>query len=596
VSEKRVVRRLAALLVADAVGYSGRMREDETATHHMVMADLAGLLAPSVREHGGRVVKKTGDGLLAEFSSVVDCVQCALQIQETVAGRRSAGPEERRLLYRIGINLGDIIVEPDDIYGDGVNLAMRLQGLAEPGGILLSGDAYRHVKGKLNAGFEDLGDQTVKGIAEPVRAYRVLLAGLAPAGKQAAVAPRSHSPAMPSIIVLPFDNLSGDLSQGYFSDGITNDIITDLSKYSELFVIASHTAFTYKGRHVKVQDIGRDLGVRYLVEGSVQRAGDRVRINAQLIESSSGRHLWAERYDRPMQDVFLLQDEIVQTIVGTLVGQVSRSERQRALHSRPDSLEAYDIYLRGRAAWHEWSKESNRNAEELFAKAIELDPTFAHAYGYLAYTLVQGSLVGWERSPEKLQRACELAQKAVALGPSDSDNYWSLAGAYVHSREFDKGMAAFARAVELNPNNPNLLVDMADALVFVGRPEEAIAHIERAMRLNPIHPDFYLWSLGIALYYAGRYAESVAALTRMSDPPNLVRRHLAANYVRLGRLAEARRVAAEFLIQQPAYTLEQEKARPFRDPKVLEAFMADLQRAGLPKGTDERGEKSRSSG
>jgi TolB-like protein len=597
VSEKRVVRRLAALLVADAVGYSGRMREDETATHHLVMADLASLLAPSVREHGGRVVKTTGDGLLAEFSSVVDCVQCALQIQEAVAGRPSAGPEERRLLYRIGINLGDIIVEPDDIYGDGVNVAVRLQGLAEPGGILLSGDAYRHVRGKLSAGFEDLGDQVVKGFTEPVRAYRVLMAGVPASGQRDAAATlRSLGPAMPSIIVLPFDNLSGDLSQGYFSDGITNDIITDLSKYSELFVIASHTSFTYKGKHVKVQDIGRELGVRYLVEGSVQRAEDRVRINAQLIEASSGRHLWAERYDRPMQDVFRLQDEIVQTIVGTLVGQVSRSEGRRALHSRTDSLEAYDIYLRGRAAWHDWRKESNRKAEELFAKAIELDPTFAHAYGYLAYTLLQGSLVGWERSPEKLQRACELAQKAVTLAPSDSDNYWSLAGAYVYSREFDKGMAAFARAVELNPNNPNLLVDMADALVFVGRPEEAIVHIERAMRLNPIHPDFYLWSLGIALYYAGRYAESVAALTRMSDPPNLVRRHLAANYVRLGRLVEARRVAAEFLIQQPAYTLEQEKARPFRDPSVLEAFIADLQRAGLPKGSDERGEKSRSNG
>jgi adenylate cyclase len=593
VSEKRVVRRLAALLVADAVGYSGRMREDETATHHLVMADLASLLAPSVREHGGRVVKTTGDGLLAEFSSVVDCVQCAMQIQEAVASRRSAGPEEGRLLYRIGINLGDIIVEPDDIYGDGVNLATRLQGLAEPGGILLSGDAYRHVKGKLNTGFEDLGEQVVRGITEPVRTYRVLSAGLAPVGKRDAAVPRSHGPSMPPIIVLPFDNLGGDMDQGYFSDGITNDIITDLSKYSELFVIASHTAFAYKGKHVKVQDISRELGVRYLVEGSVQRAEDRVRINAQLIDASSGRHLWAERFDRPMRDVFRLQDEIVQTIVGTLVGRVGISEHQRALHSRTDSLEAYDVYLRGRAAWHDWSKESNERAHQLFAKAIELDPTFAPAYGYLSYTLIQAMLIGGAQTPDVLQRATELAQKAVALGPSDADNYWSMAVAYLYSRDFEKGMAAFERAVEINPNNPNLLVDMAEALVYVGRAEEAIVQIERAMRLNPIHPDFYLWTHGIALYHTGRYAEALASLTRISDPANAVRRHLAATYVRLGRMAEARRTTAELLLHDPSYTVERERVWPYRDAAVLEAFMADLRSAGLPTRPAEQDEKTR---
>jgi TolB-like protein/Tfp pilus assembly protein PilF len=421
------------------------------------------------------------------------------------------------------------------------------------------------------------------------------MAGVPSSGRRSA-APQSLALAMPSIAVLPFDNLSGDSERGYFSDGITNDVITDLSKYSELFVIASHTVFTYKGRHSKVQEIGRELGVRYLVEGSVQRADDRVRINVQLIEASSGRHLWAERYDRPMQDVFRLQDEIVQTIVGTLVGRVSISERQRALGSRPDSLEAYDIYLRGRAAWHEWTKDANQEAERLFAKAIELAPNFAHVYGYLSYTLVQALLGGWAEAPEVLPRACELAQKAVALGPSDSDNYWSLGVALLHSREFETGMAAFERAVELNPNNPNLLVDMADALVYVGRPEEATAHIERAMRLNPIHPDNYLWSLGFALYHAGRCAESVSALARMSDPPNLVRRHLAANYVQLGRLADAQRVAAEFLLREPGYRLEQEKAWPFRDPKVAEAFMADLRRAGLPNGSDGRAEKNGSHG
>lgn len=581
-SEKGDVRRLAAILVIDAADYSRLMRVDETATHRQVKSDVGALFIPSIRAHRGRVVKTTGDGVHAEFPSIVDSVQCAIDMQRAVAARPSQLPGDSPLLYRVGINLGDIIVEADDIYGDGVNIAVRVQGLAAPGEVLLSGDAYRQVKGKLDVAFDDLGHHTVKNIAEPIHVFRVATAGSkSTETRRATTVPRAPVSSVSSIVVLPFDNLSGDLNQGYFSDGLTNDIITDLSKFSELFVIASHTASVYKAKSADVQTIGRELGVGYVVEGSVRRSGERVRVNVQLTETASGRHLWAERYDRPAEDLFEVQDEIVQTIVGTLVARVSISERMRALH-KTENLKAYDFYLRGRSAMQLWTNESNKRAQEFFARAMELDPFFALAYGGLSYTYIQAWLGGWERSPETLRRARELAQQAVVLGPSDADNQWSLGAAYIYSREFEKGMSAFERAADLNPNNPDLLIDMADALVYVDRPEEAVATVQRAMRLNPIHPDGYLWTLGIALYHGRRYEESLTALLRMSHPPNLVRRQIAACFARLGRIDEARKMAADFLREDPTYTLDRERVWPHKNPKELDDFVADLRSAGLP--------------
>jgi len=559
------------------------MRIDETATHRQIKSDVGAIFSPATLAHRGRIVKTTGDGLHAEFASIVDCVQCAVAMQRGVAGRRTGLPNEAPLHYRLGINLGDIIVEPDDIYGDGVNIAVRLQGLAEPGEILISGDAYRQVSGKANLTFEDLGHHRVKNIAEPIHVFRVPYEGAPPPkGGRRPDAPHSQQSAAASIAVLPFDNLSGDASQGYFSDGLTNDVLTDLSKFSELFVIASHTAAAYKAKSGDLHALARDLGVGYVVQGSVQRGGDRIRINVNLTETASGRHLWAERYDRKAQDLFQVQDEIVQMIVGTLVARVSISERMRALHQKPENLKAYDFYLRGRAAFQAWTAQSNKQAQEFFAKAMELDPFFALAYGYLGYTYVQAWVGGWEQSPATLRRARELALQAVVLNPSDFDNHWSLGIAYIYSREFEKGMAAFERAIELCPNSPDLLADMADALVYVGRPAEAVANIQRAMRLNPIHPDSYLWSLGVAHYHCGRYEEAVAALTRMSQMPNLARRNLAASYVRLGRMEEARAVATEFLMNEPDYRLEREAVWPHKNAKDLENLTTDLRRAGLP--------------
>jgi adenylate cyclase len=570
-------RRLAAVLVADAVGYSGLMEVAETETHKQYKIDLTMLFMPTVREYRGRIVRTTGDGLLAEFASIVDCVQCAIDLQEDWSRRPT-----RHLSYRIGINVGDIIVDTDDIYGDGVIIATHLQGLAEPGGIVLSADAYRQVMGKLDASFEDMGERPTKNVTETIRAFRVVRkdSGTGPGATRMTT---TLATIIPSIVVLPFETLGRDPDYDYFSDGITNEITTSLSKFSELFVIASQTAFAYRAKPIKIPQIGRELGVRYVVGGSVQRTDQRIRINVQLIEAASGRHLWAERYDRSAQEIFHVQEEIAQTIVGTLITRLDMSEHRRVMHKQPNDLETYDVYLRGRAAWREWNRESNRRAQEYFRRTIDLDPGFAPAYAFLSYAVIQARLSGWDSSPEKLQYARDLAVKAITIEPDNFENHWSLAMAYLYGREFDLALATFERAASMNSNSAGLLIDMADALVFDGRAKEAIACVERAIKLNPIFPDSYSWTLGIALYHSGEFEKALSALNRIVTPPSLVRRHHAATLVRLGQIEAARRMAAEFLVQEPGYTLEREKLWPYRDASVLEAFMDDLRAAGLPE-------------
>ena len=347
-------------------------------------------------------------------------------------------------------------------------------------------------------------------------------------------------------------------------------------------VIASHTAFSLRGKPLGVPELGQQLGVRYLVEGIVQRTKEKIRISVQLVETASCRQLWAERYERPAREIFQLQDEIVETIVGTLIARLDRSENRRILHKEPNDFETYDLYLKGRAAWREWTRESNLLAQQHFRSTIELDPNFAPAYGYLSYTLVQAWLSGWDSSSEQLRHARELARKAVALEPDNFENHWCLAFAQLYSRQFDLAMATFENALRMNPHSTGLLNDMADALVFIGKPEEAIAYIQRAMRMNPLSSDSLLWTLGIALYHAGRLDESMSALEKIVNPPNLARRHLAAVYVRLGAIEKAKKTAGEFLLEDSEYTLEREKLWPYRSPAMLEAFVQDLHMAGLP--------------
>lgn len=577
-------RRLAAILVADVVGYSRLMHEDDDGTLAALTAHRRELVEPEIACHDGRLANTAGDSLVAEFSSVVQAVACAVEIQRQMPRRNADVPPERRVQFRIGISLGEIIGRAGDIFGDGVNIAARLQALAKPNEICLSADVYRQVRGKLDVTFEDLGDHAAKNLPEPLHVFRVMpdAAKAEPARGGTPRADLGHV-GKRLLAVLPFGNLSGDPGRDYFSDGITNDLITDLSRFPDLAVIASHSVFAYKGKRATIEQIAGELGVRYVVEGSVQHAGNRVRINAQLIDTLTDRHLWSQRYNRDLQDLFAVQDEIAHSIAATVFRRLELLEHEHALRKPTDSLEAYDHFLRGQAVWYGWTSESNAEARTHFRKAIELDPNFARAYGALSYTMVQAALEGWLENPEAaLREARNLAQIAVARGPSDFENLEHLGFACLYCREFDRSLAYYEQALELNPNSADLLADMADMLAHIGRTAEAVERIAQAKRLNPICPEWYDWVLGIAAFHDGRYEDALAAFTRAGTQSTFMLREMIATYVRLGRLDQARSLAREVLQRQPGYRLEAESIRPFRDPKVLEAFIADLRRAGLP--------------
>jgi adenylate cyclase len=577
-------RRLAAILIADVVGYTRLMHDDDGATLAALTAHRRELVEPEIAGHDGRLVNTAGDSLLAEFASVVEALACAVEIQRQMPARNAEVPPYRRIQFRIGIALGEIIVRAGDIFGDGVNTAARLQTLARPNEVCVSADVYRQVRGKLNVDFEDLGEHAAKNLPDPLRVFRVMPAvERAEALPQAKPKPGSAQWVGPLVAVLPFGNLSGDPGRDYFSDGITNDLITDLSRFPDLAVIASHSVFAYKGKPTKIETIARDLGVRYVVEGSVQHAGNKVRINAQLIDTLTDRHMWSQRYNRDLEDLFAVQDEIAHSIAATVFRRLELSERERALRKQTESLEAYDHFLRGQAVWYGWTCESNAEAQAHFRKAIELDPNFARAYGALSYVLVQAVYEGWTDRPEAtLKEACELGRTAVARGPSDFENLEHLGFAYLYCREFDRSLACYERALELNPNSADLLADMADMLVHIGRSAEAVAYIARAKRLNPICPEWYDWVLGIAAFHDGRYEEALTAFTRAANPSTFLLREIVATYVRLGRMGDAQSVAREVLRRQPDYRVSAESIRPFKDGKVLEAFISDLRRAGLP--------------
>src|SRR5499433_620507 len=481
---RSVERKLAAILSADVEGYSRLMGDDEVATVRAI-TEYRGVIASAVAGHGGRVVDAPGDNVLAEFASVVDAVQCAVDIQRELQSRNAELPASRRMRFRIGINLGDVIVEGERLYGDGVNIAARLESLAEGGGICLSGTAYDQIEGKLPLACEFAGEHTVKNIARPVRVYRLRLDSREPP----APSPRGASRAMaigavvivlvllggagwvgwhwlkpaetaglplpdkPSVAVLPFANVSQDPAQEYFSDGVTEDLITALSKVSGLFVIARNSVFTYKGKAVKVRDVGRDLGVRYVLEGSVQRAADRVRITAQLVDATTGYHLWAERYDREVRDIFALQDEVTQHIVRALAVKVTEAEKGRLGRAPTGVLEAYDLVLRGNEERKRTTREANAEARRLVVRALDLDPEYAAAYAGLSWTHLQSWQFLWSSDRESLQRARELAERAVALDNTLADGYRLLGQIYLWQKAHDRAIAQAQRAVAVTPND-----------------------------------------------------------------------------------------------------------------------------------------------
>ena len=585
-------RKLAAILAADVAGYSRLMGADEAGTHARFKALREQLIEPKIAEHRGRIVKLAGDGVLVEFSSVVDAVQCAVEVQQCIAVCNADLEPEQRIELRLGINLGDVIIDGDDIYGDGVNVAARLEGLALPSSVCVSDVVHQMVRGRIDLAFEDLGEQQVKNIAQPVRVWRwinddsVAKRPLSGTGKVTA----PTLPDKPSIAVLPFNNLSRDPDQEYFSDGLTEDLITDLSQLSGLFVTARHAVFPYKTRPATPQEVAKDLGVRYVLEGSVRRAANRVRINAQLIDATTGFHLWAQRYDRDLEDIFDLQDEITRAIVGALEVHLTPREQAGIERRYTENLEAYDLFLQARERYWRRTREGVAQARTTLERAITLDPTFAAAHALLAEIYRSEWWFGWRDEEHALDRALELARKGVALDDSLPFAHMFLGWIHLWRKEHDQAIAAAKRCLALDPNNAEGHARLGNTLELAGRPAEGLPFIETAMRLDPHYPFLYVFWLGNAFHSMQRYDEAVAAYRRViSRTPDFlyVRLFLAAVYAQQGRIDQAKVEAGEalrisggfgaFSVQRVAQRL------PLKDAGALARLVDGMRQAGLPE-------------
>lgn len=584
---ERVQRRLAAILASDVVGYSRLMAADEAGTLARLRALRKDLTDPIIAEHGGRTVKLMGDGALVEFTSVVDAVECAIAMQRAMGEAVAGQPEDQRITLRIGIHLGDIIIEGEDLYGDGVNIAARLEGIAQPGGIVISEDAWRQVEGKVAATFVDIGEQSLKNIPRPLRVYRVEHAEFRTTSRDA---PPLAIPDKPSIAVLPFQNMSGDGEHEFFSDGMAEDIITALSKMRWFFVIARNSTFAYKGKSPDIRQVAQELGVRYVLEGSVRTAGDRVRITAQLIDGVSGNHLWAERYDRQVVDIFAVQDDITRNVVGAIEPQLYAAENLRIQSKPPESLDAWGCVIRG--LWHlgRFTRDDTEQARQLLRQAVVLSPGYAKAHSVLAFA--ESRMVFFDSDIETtLSTARQIAQTAREL---DDDDPWSyFASGYIEcfTSQYDVAIAWYRRAIELNENFALAHGNMAAALAFGGQPDAAIEAVERSLRMSPRDPfNFaYLHFAGVGYFAAERYAEGVACEQRaLRERPNFppALRCLAACHVGLGQIGEARDAIAEVLRLAPQSSIKRDvygQVAYARD-QDRERFAAALREAGLPEG------------
>ena len=537
-----VRRRLAAILSADVAGYSRLMGDDEAGILAALKAHRAAVVDPEIAAHNGRIVKLMGDGALVEFASVVDAVECAVAVQQGMAKRNADVPDGKRIAFRIGVNLGDIIVEGDDIYGDGVNVAARIQEIAEPGGVALSSIAHDQIAGKVEAAFKDAGEHDLKNIAKPVRVFRWADGSDAPAVEAAPLA----LPDKPSIAVLPFVNMSPDADQEFFSDGISEDIITALSKFRSLFVIARNSSFSFKGQSIEVKDIGHKLGVRYVVEGSVRRAGNRVRITAQLIDAVADTHLWAERYDRDLDDIFAVQDEVTHAIVTAIEPTLGSAERDRAHRKPPGSLDAWESYQRGLWNMYRFTAQENTEAQSFFLRAIELDPNFAPAHAGLAYAIYLSVLLGFGADlASATGEARAAAHRAVTLDSDDALAHAVVGRAHMMVGEHDAAISACETAVSLNPNLAAARYGLGTALIYSGRYEEGIVEADEAIRLSPRDP--MLWAFlnikAMASFGAECYEESLElalAAQRQPNAGNLAYLHEVVALAHLDRIEEAR--------------------------------------------------------
>jgi adenylate cyclase len=624
-----LTRKLTAILSADVKGYSRLMGDDEAATVRTITA-YRDVMSKLIQHHHGRVVDSPGDNILAEFASVVDAVQCAVEIQQVLRSRNAQLPEERRMEFRIGINLGDVIEEEGRLYGDGVNIAARIEALADPGGICVSGTVYEHIKNKLTLWEEYLGEHTVKNIADPIQVYRIklepddtveevrekrltlqrwhwvalvavaaLVVGVggyviwnntlrpSPAPTEVALEETSviEVSDKPSIAVLPFDNMSGDTEQEYFSDGITEDLITDLSKISGLFVLARNSSFVYKGQAVDIVEVGRELGVMYVLEGSVRVVEGKVRITAQLVDAATGGHLWAERYDRDLEDIFAVQDDVVGKIVASLAVTLTEEEEQLLEQEITSNLEAYDYLKRGNWYRNQLTRERNDQARLMYEKAIELDPMYVAAYVGLGFTYYEEWAQQWSQDSQSLDRANEMAQKALALDNTNAGAHSLLGWVYLWTKQYDLAIAEKELAVALDSMNPDHYSDLAQVLIFAGEPEAAIPLIETAMQLNPHYPVQYPFTLGFAYWFLERYDEAIEAqVEALGINPFFTASHLvlAGAYIETDQEEQARYHVAEALKINPQLSLEvYRQILPLKDPETLEWALDILQRAGL---------------
>jgi adenylate cyclase len=573
-------RRLAAILATDVVGYSRLMEVDEAGTLGALTSHRKNLIDPEIAEHHGRIVKLMGDGALVEFASVVDAVECAVAIQQGMQERNAKVPENRRIEFRIGINIGDIIVEGEDIYGNGVNVAARLEALADPGSICVARNVFNQIKSKVDLGFEDMGEQMVKNITEPVHAYRVQLA------RPSTIDALPTLPDKPSIAVLPFDNMSGDPEQEYLSDGITEDIITALSRLHWFLVIARNSTFVYKGRSVDVTQVGRELGVRYVLEGSVRKAGNRVRITVQLVDAMSGAHHWAQKFDRELADIFELQDDITQSVASAIEPKLVAAEGARSHGRSPQDLSAWDLVTRAMTHYGRMTTSESEIAIKTLRSAVQRYPDYGPAHSLLAFALMVSDHVGWAPESDDYDYAADLARRAAQLDNEDPWAHLALGYAAFTRRQTDETIKEYTRALELNPNFATAYGYLGWALAFDGQSDEAIRHFELALRMSPHDPlkAFFYSGTGVAHYYAGRFDEAVEwARNAVRERPGFTasRRILCASLAQAGRTDETNEEMAALRTMQPNISIAWIEQHVPYTARAMPHFLEGMRKAGL---------------
>ena len=579
-------RRLAAILAADVVGYSRMMTADEAGTFAALKARRKDVLVPLVAKHRGRIFKLMGDSAFVEFASAVSAVECAIELQQGIAAANDGVPAERQVQLRIGVNLGDVLVDGGDLYGDGVNLAARLQETAAPGAVCVSAKVQAEIARKPELACRDLGERQLKNIDGPVRVFCL---GAAPAKPEAAEKPVAAATAeafaaKPAVAVLPFLNMSGDTEQEFFADGLTEDILTELSRFRDLFVISRNSSFRYKGKAVDVQRAAKELGVQYVLEGSVRKVGNRVRVTVQLIDAETDRHLWAERYDRDLADIFAIQDEVTAAIVSTLAGRVQAATRERAQRKRTENMAAYECLLAGKTLHHRSNRADNGEALRLIERAIELDAAYAHAHAWRACVIGQAWTYGWRTDrDEVLNTVTGELQIALGLDNNDSDVHRILAAVAIALGEHDKAAFHQERALSLNPNDDLIVVQQGEVLTWLGQPEEGIEWIRKAMRLNPYFPERFWNHLGRAYFVARRYGEAIEAFKRIASPDHSYFAFLAACQAQMGNEGAAQEQARETLKRAPDFRVETYlETQHYKRDEDLAHHREALLKAGLP--------------